>query len=58
MYQVETFRDDFGLTAVAINSQNGGCTPEVVGVCSTLFRVLHTVTKPRLYSASSAANFE
>ncbi|KAJ7622306.1 P-loop containing nucleoside triphosphate hydrolase protein [Roridomyces roridus] len=28
--QVETFRDEFGLKAVAVNSSNGGCTPEVL----------------------------
>ncbi|KAJ7859516.1 hypothetical protein B0H14DRAFT_3446642 [Mycena olivaceomarginata] len=30
--QVETFRDEFGLKAIAVNSSNGGCKPEVLQV--------------------------
>ncbi|KAJ7319126.1 P-loop containing nucleoside triphosphate hydrolase protein [Mycena albidolilacea] len=28
--QVETFRDEFGLKAIAVNSSNGGCKPEQI----------------------------
>ncbi|KAJ7660438.1 P-loop containing nucleoside triphosphate hydrolase protein [Mycena rosella] len=28
--QVETFHDEFGLKAIAVNSSNGGCAPEVL----------------------------
>ncbi|KAJ7731866.1 P-loop containing nucleoside triphosphate hydrolase protein [Mycena metata] len=28
--QVNTFREEFGLKAIAVNSGNGGCTPEVL----------------------------
>ncbi|KAJ7710239.1 hypothetical protein B0H14DRAFT_2414891 [Mycena olivaceomarginata] len=30
--EVETFRDEFGLKAIAVNSSNGGCKPEVLQV--------------------------
>jgi hypothetical protein len=32
--QVDTFRDEFGLKAIAVNSSNGGCKVEVLQVIS------------------------
>lgn len=35
--QVETFKNKFGLRAIAINSDNGGCTADIMNV-SNVYR--------------------
>ncbi|KAJ7901542.1 hypothetical protein B0H13DRAFT_1882878 [Mycena leptocephala] len=34
LHDEQTFRDKFGLKAIAVNSSNGGCKPEVLQVMS------------------------
>lgn len=39
--QVQTFKDEFNLSAIAINSNNGGCTSAILEVC--YIQICHSI---------------